>query len=93
MRIGLCGTGGFAREVAPLAVAKATPDGVCHLAEEPGETELNGLPVLLQDDVAPDIAVSIPIADAVIRRRVAGEIASSATSSHWLPAYASTAIR
>ena len=31
MRIGLCGTGGFAREVAPLALAQAEAGGVCFL--------------------------------------------------------------
>jgi sugar O-acyltransferase (sialic acid O-acetyltransferase NeuD family) len=73
MRIGLCGTGGFAREVAPLAVAKAGADGVCHLVLEPGEP-VNGLPVILQDDAPPATAISITIADAGQRRRVDAEM-------------------
>jgi len=74
MRIGLCGTGGFAREVAPLAVAQAGADGVCHLVLVPGEGVLNGLPVILQDDAPPETAISITIADAGQRRRVDAEM-------------------
>ena len=70
MRIGLCGTGGFAREVAPLGVAQAGADGVCHLVLEPGEEAVNGLPVVLQDDAPAETAISITIADAGQRRRV-----------------------
>ena len=73
MRIGLCGTGGFAREVAPLAVAQAGADGVCHLVLEPGEP-VNGLPVILQDDAPAATAISITIADAGQRRRVDAEM-------------------
>lgn len=70
MRIGLCGTGGFAREVAALALAQADGDGVCHIVLQPGEGAVNGLPVVLQDDLASDTVISITIADAVERRRV-----------------------
>lgn len=70
MRIGLCGTGGFAREVAPLAVSQVGADGVCFLVLDGAGPPLNGLPVLLQDDTPPDLAISITIADAVQRRRV-----------------------
>jgi len=35
MRIGLCGTGGFAREAAPLAAPPAEAAGVCFVAPEP----------------------------------------------------------
>lgn len=73
MRIGLCGTGGFAREVAPLAVAQAGANGVCHLVLEPGEP-VNGLPVILQNDAPAATAISITIADAGQRRRVDAEM-------------------
>jgi sugar O-acyltransferase (sialic acid O-acetyltransferase NeuD family) len=69
MRIGLCGTGGFAREVAPLALAQAGGESVCHLVLEPGEAVVNGLPVVLQDEAPADTAISITIADAGQRRR------------------------
>lgn len=74
MRIGLCGTGGFAREVAPLAVAQAGADHVCHLALEPGQDAVNGVPVILQAEASADTAVSIPIADAALRRRIDAEM-------------------
>lgn len=74
MRIGLCGTGGFAREVAPLAVAQAGADGVCHLVVEAGEETVNGLPVIRQGDAPAETAVSITIADAAQRRRVDEEM-------------------
>lgn len=80
MRIGLCGTGGFAREIAPLAIAHAGADGVCHLVREPGEADVNGLPVLLQDDAPADLAVSIPIADAALRRRIDAEMTAAGRS-------------
>ncbi|HEX8662062.1 MAG TPA: acetyltransferase [Brevundimonas sp.] len=74
MRIGLCGTGGFAREVAPLAVIQAGADGVCHLVLETGEAALNGLPVIPQDKATPETAISITIADAGQRRRIDAEM-------------------
>lgn len=77
MRIGLCGTGGFAREVAPLAVAQAGAASVCHLVLQPGDTLVNGIPVMLQNDAAPDIAVSITVADAALRRRIDAEMTAA----------------
>lgn len=70
MRIGLCGTGGFAREVAPLAVAQAGADSVCFLTLEGGDPAVNGLPVIAQDEAPAGTAISIAIADAVQRRRI-----------------------
>ncbi|WP_298744708.1 NeuD/PglB/VioB family sugar acetyltransferase [uncultured Brevundimonas sp.] len=70
MRIGLCGTGGFAREVAPLAVAQAGVDSVCFLTLEGAGPTVNGLPVLKQDEAPAGTAISITIADAGQRRRV-----------------------
>ena len=80
MRIGLCGTGGFAREVAPLAVAQAGADNVCHLALEPGEAAVNGVPIILQGEATPDMAVSIPVADAARRRRIDAEMRATGRS-------------
>lgn len=77
MRIGLCGTGGFAREVAPLAVAQAGADRVCHLVLQKGETVVNGIAVMLQNDAAADIAVSIPVADAALRRRIDADMTAA----------------
>lgn len=74
MRIGLCGTGGFAREVAPLALAMSGVESVCFFALEPGESEVNGVPVIRQDDTPVGTAVSITISDAVLRRRVDADI-------------------
>jgi len=74
MRIGLCGTGGFAREVAPLAVAQAGADNVCHLGIGPGEATVNGVPVIPQGEASADTAVSIPVADAALRRRIDAEM-------------------
>jgi len=37
MRIGLCGTGGFARQVVPMAAGQAGADGVCFVMLEPLE--------------------------------------------------------
>lgn len=70
MRIGLCGTGGFAREVAPLAAAQAGASGVCFLTLDRGGQTLNGFPVVLQDEAPAGTAISISIADAAERRRV-----------------------
>ena len=77
MRIGLCGTGGFAREVAPLAVAQAGADRVCFLVLERGDEAVNGLPVMLQNDAAEDMAVSITVADAALRRRIDAEMTAA----------------
>lgn len=70
MRIGLCGTGGFAREVAPLAAAQAGADGVCFVVPEPDADAVNGVPVVREADLPSGTAVSIPIADGATRRRV-----------------------
>ena len=77
MRIGLCGTGGFAREVASLAVAQAGADRVCFLVLERGDEAVNGLPVVLQDEAAPEIALSITVADAALRRRIDTEMTAA----------------
>lgn len=74
MRIGLCGTGGFAREVAPLALIQAGGDGVVFVAPEPGASDLNGLPVIAQADLPDDMALAIPIADAALRRRIDADL-------------------
>lgn len=77
MRIGLCGTGGFAREVAPLAVIQAGEDNVLHIDLEPVVGELNGLPVVGTADVPADAAISITIADASVRRRIDAEMTAA----------------
>ena len=77
MRIGLCGTGGFAREVAPLAAAQVGAENVFHVAIGPGESSVNGVPVLMQDSLPADIAMSIPIADAATRRRIDAELTAA----------------
>ena len=69
MRIGLCGTGGFAREVAPLALAMSGVESVCFIGREAG-AEVNGLPVIRQDDAAAGTTIAIAIGDASVRRRV-----------------------
>lgn len=74
MRIGLCGTGGFAREVAPLALAMRGVESVCFIAAEAGTVEVNGLPVIRQDDTPIGTAVAIAIGDAALRRRVDADI-------------------
>ncbi len=74
MRIGLCGTGGFAREVAPLAVIQAGADKVQHIDLDPAVGELNGLPVVGLADAPADAAISIAIADASLRRRIDAEM-------------------
>ena len=76
MRIGLCGTGGFAREVAPLAVAQAEAGDVCHIDLEPAG-ELNGLPVVRLEDAPADAAIAIAIADASVRRRIDAEMTAA----------------
>lgn len=77
MRIGLCGTGGFAREVAPLAMIQAGADNVQHIDLEPAVGELNGLPVVTLADAPADAALSIAIADASVRRRVDAEMTAA----------------
>ena len=67
MRIGLCGTGGFAREVAPLALAMSGGESVCVIAAEPGAAEVNSLPVIRQDDT--------PIGETVPEGRTAAALA------------------
>ena len=74
MRIGLCGTGGFAREVAPLALAMSGVESVCFIAPEPEAAEVNGLPVIRQDDTPIGTAIAIAIGDATLRRRVDADI-------------------
>ena len=74
MRIGLCGTGGFAREVAPLALAMSGVDNVCFIAPEADAAEVNGLPVIRQDDTLVGTAIAIAIGDAALRRRVDADI-------------------
>lgn len=80
MRIGLCGTGGFAREVAPLAVIQAGADNVQHIELEPVARELNGLPVVGLADAPADAAISIAIADAAVRRRIDAEMTAAGRS-------------
>src|SRR6478672_578705 len=80
MRIGLCGTGGFAREVAPLAVIQAGEGNVLHIDLEPVTGELNGLPVVGTADVPADAAISITIADASVRRRIDAEMTAAGRS-------------
>jgi len=80
MRIGLCGTGGFAREVAPLAVIQAGEGNVLHIDLEPVAGELNGLPVVGTADVPADAAISITIADASVRRRIDAEMTAAGRS-------------
>ena len=80
MRIGLCGTGGFAREVAPLAVIQAGADNVQHIELEPVARELNGLPVVGLADAPADAALSIAIADAAVRRRIDAEMTAAGRS-------------
>lgn len=77
MRIGLCGTGGFAREVAPLAVIQAGANNVQHIELDPVVGELNGLPVVTLADAPPDAALSIAIADASVRRRLDAEMTAA----------------
>lgn len=73
MRIGLCGTGGFAREVAPLALAMSGVESVCFITRKAG-AEVNGLPVVCQDDTPVSTAIAIAIGDANVRRRVDADI-------------------
>ncbi len=80
MRIGLCGTGGFAREVAPLAAAQAGSDGVCHVVLEPCEPSVNGVPTVLQRDLTSGMAISISVADAAARRRIEKEMLAAGQS-------------
>lgn len=77
MRIGLCGTGGFAREVAPLAVIQAGANNVHHIELDPVARELNGLPVVGLTDAPADAALSIAIADASVRRRIDAEMTAA----------------
>ena len=74
MRIGLCGTGGFAREVGPLALAMSGVESVCFIAPEPEAAEVNGLPVIRQDATPVGTAIAIAIGDATLRRRVDADI-------------------
>ena len=64
MRIGLCGTGGFAREVAPLALAMSGVEPLRFVAPGPDAAELNGVPRIRQDDT--------PIGKTVPEGRTAG---------------------
>ncbi|RZJ40452.1 MAG: acetyltransferase [Brevundimonas sp.] len=73
MRIGLCGTGGFAREVAPLALIQGA-DGVAFVAPEADEAAVDGVPVIAQADLPDDMALAIPIADAALRRRIDADL-------------------
>src|SRR5215217_2689625 len=74
MRIGLCGTGGFGREVAPLAIAQAGADSIAFVSPEPAESTLNGVPVIAMADLPDDMVLAIPIADAAVRRRVDADL-------------------
>ncbi|WP_082572443.1 NeuD/PglB/VioB family sugar acetyltransferase [Brevundimonas sp. Root1423] len=80
MRIGLCGTGGFGREVAPLAVGQAGASEVCFVTPEPGEGELNGFPVMRLEETPAEAAISIAIADAAVRRRLDTELRAAGRS-------------
>ena len=82
MKIAICGTGGFSREVAPLAweMARAagarSPDAVCFIPKdgEPYEPSVNGHPVLPLAEVPMDYGIVVAIAEAAIRRRVDAEM-------------------
>lgn len=78
MRIAIIGSGGFGREVAPLALAQADggrADPVVFVARDAGDrAPIDGLPQVALEDLADDYAVVIAVADAAQRRRIAGEI-------------------
>lgn len=78
MRIAIIGSGGFGREVAPLALAqvdRSLADPVVFVPREAGDTApIDGLPQVALDDLADDYAMVIAVADAAQRRRIAGEI-------------------
>lgn len=80
MRIGLCGTGGFAREVAPLAAAQAGADSVCHIDLDTGAGEMNGVRVVRLAEAPSDAALSIAVADAALRRRIDAEMTAAGRS-------------
>lgn len=80
MRIGLCGTGGFAREVAPLAAIQAGLDGVCFIVPDAAGGTVDGFPVLRQVDTPPTTVISITIADAPRRRRVDADLRAAGLS-------------
>lgn len=85
MKIAICGTGGFSREVAPLAweMARAagarSPDAVCFVPRdgEPYEPSLNGHPIIPLAEVPMDYGIVIAIAEAAVRRRIDTEMRAS----------------
>lgn len=78
MRIAIIGSGGFGRDIAPLALAQV-PAGVAvpvvFVPENPEDrADVDGLPQVPLDALADDYAVAIAVADAARRRRIASEL-------------------
>jgi sugar O-acyltransferase (sialic acid O-acetyltransferase NeuD family) len=84
MRIAIFGSGGFGREVAPLALAQASvavADPVVFAAADAGEhARINGLPQIFEEALAADYAAVVAVADAGARRRIAAKIEAAGRS-------------
>jgi len=74
MRIGLCGMGGFGREVAPLGIAQCGANNIVFVSPEPEQATHNGVPVIPIADLPDDMLMAIPIADATVRRRLDADL-------------------
>jgi sugar O-acyltransferase (sialic acid O-acetyltransferase NeuD family) len=78
MRIAICGTGGLAREIAPLALAQVraagstAPDPVVFVPADPGDlSPVAGLPARALDQLEADYALIVAVGDGGLRRRIA----------------------
>lgn len=81
MRIAIIGTGGFGREVAPLALAQADrtrPDPVVFVPRDAGDSAtVDGLPQIAREALADDYLLVVPVADAAQRRRIVEELTAA----------------
>lgn len=91
IRIGIIGTGGFAREAAAVVARERGDDAVAFVPKEPSSGRLNGLPVMSLAELPRDAELVLAMADGGVRRRLAEELAGEGW--RFASVMASTAVR
>lgn len=91
IRIGIIGTGGFAREVAALVARQLGESAVAFVPKDAASGHLNGLPLSNLADLPREAELILAIADGAVRRRLADELASDGW--RFATVSASTAVR
>ena len=78
MRIAIIGTGGFGREIAPLALARADrarPDPIVFVPRDASDAApVDGVPQIPLEALGDDYRLVVPVADATQRRRIVGDL-------------------